>query len=188
MLYIYMYTYFQQYCSTEDVVYLREGEIVEVRRSGFKAGVWWSGFWSRDYFDLWFAQLYLYNPRWKLCNNVIYIYSYHHFKPIFDDFWIYHRIKPIWELGTPINQQDKGFEDCSFWSHLGIWQVHDIQKVVSKLGKNTISPRPDDVAAWVDRNLQIVALWSWNWMGMRERYVEVENPIVRLELSCGPKV
>jgi hypothetical protein len=34
-----MYTYFQQYCSTEDVVYLREGEIVEVRRSGFKAGV-----------------------------------------------------------------------------------------------------------------------------------------------------
>ena len=24
-------------------------------------------------------------------------------------------------------------------------------------------------------------------MGMRERHVEVENPIVRLELSCGPK-
>lgn len=35
------------------------------------------------------------------------------------------------------------------------FKVHDIQKVVSKLGKNSISPRPDDV----------------------------ENPIVRLELS-----
>jgi len=67
----------------KDVVYLREGEIVEVRRSGFK------------------VLRHVPKRRSQL-----------------------KRVKLV---------------PCC--------QVHDINKVVSKLGKNTISPRPDDVEA-----------------------------------------
>ena len=67
------------------MVYLREGEIVEVRRSGF-----------------------------KVRNGTVAEAAFRQLK----------RVKLV---------------PCC--------QVHDINKVVSKLGKNTISPRPDDVEA-----------------------------------------